>query len=599
MRKSPPLSVLENAREALRRLASKNLPPTPENYRMAFHEVLGQPDAPTFPADEFKALQAALPRKSTQQIHLARQLETAISEKSWDSFKDALIEFLANQGSTETPWPGLMRELLRQLDVPHAEVTAFQKKKALEHILATTSKADLLLTRIQSLVGSWTRNTEKNSQELASLILSAPPATNLGETAALPPEAEKMLSTDTQWQDGIPDLQSLIAQVLDNILAIVLRNNPELIREANEISVSVKAAQNTESLVGLSGRLKKLCYRTHFIAEDEAEVNVALLHLIQLIMDNISELVVEDQWVTGQIGMMRDLLLQPLDLRRLDEVERRLKDVIVKQGLLKKELTEANDRLKLMLAAFVDHLTNFSETTSVYHGKIEACAEKMSRANGVSELTEVLNEVMYETRMVQVDTARSRDELSLMQKRVQEAEQEVARLQSELSTTSKMIRHDPLTGALNRKGLDEALQKEVNRYQRQGGDLSIALLDIDNFKQINDDRGHAVGDAALVHLATVIQETVRSQDTLARYGGEEFVVLLPNTGTEAAVSIMTRVQRELTRKFFMANNDKVLITFSCGLVNVAQAEDPHEALQRADAAMYLAKRSGKNRVISA
>ena len=93
MRKSPPLSVLENAREALRRLASKNLPPTPENYRMAFHEVLGQPDVPTFPADEFKALQAALPRKSTQQIHLARQLETAISEKSWDSCKDALIEF--------------------------------------------------------------------------------------------------------------------------------------------------------------------------------------------------------------------------------------------------------------------------------------------------------------------------------------------------------------------------------------------------------------------------------------------------------------------------------------------------------------------------
>jgi len=599
MPKSPPLSAFEIAREALRRLALKKLLPIPENYRMVFHEISGQPVTLTFPEDEFKVLQAALPRKNAEQIHFARQLEAAISERSWDRLKDALLEFLANQSGAQTPWPELVRDLLRQLDISHAGVTAFQKKKALEHILATTSKPELLLTRIQSLVGSWTKNTEKNSQEFTDLVPAMATVATIEETAAMPPETGKILSTYTQWQDGISDLQSLIVQVLDNTLAIVLRNNPELIREANEISVAVRDAQNAESLAGLSGRLKKLCYRTHFIAEDEAEVNAALLHLVQLITDNISELVVEDQWVTGQINMMRDLLLQPLDLRRLNEVERRMKDVIVKQSLLKKELTEANDRLKLMLAAFVDHLTNFSETTSVYHGKIEVCAQKMSKANGISELTEVLNEVMHETRLVQIDTARSRDELSLMQNRVKEAEQEVARLKTELSTASQMVRHDPLTSTLNRKGLDEALQKEVDRQQRQGGTLSLALLDIDNFKQINDAQGHAVGDAALVHLVTVIQQAIRPQDTLARYGGEEFVVLLPDTAMDDAVSVMLRVQRELTRKFFMANNDKILITFSCGLVEVTQLESSYEALRRADAAMYLAKRSGKNRVISA
>lgn len=596
MPKSLPLSALEIARETLQCLALKKLLPTPENYRMVFHEISGQPATSTFPADELKALQVALPRKNAEQIHFSRQLEAAIFEKNWDSLKAALIELLANQGGAETPWPGLVRDLLWQLDVSHAEATVLQKKKALEHILATSCKPDLLFTRIQSLVGSWTKNTEKNHQEFTELL---PAAVTVEETAAMPPGKGKISPTHAHWQGDISDLQALIVQVLDNTLAIVLRNNPELIREVNEISVAVRGAQNAESLAGLSDRFKKLCYRIHFIAEDEAEVNTALFHLVQLITDNISELVVEDQWLTGQIGMMRDLLLQPLDLRRLDEVERRMKDVIFKQSLLKKELTEANDRLRLMLATFVDHLTNFSETTSVYHGKIEVYAKKISKAGDISEITKVLNEVMHETRLVQIDTARSRDELSLMQNRVQEAEQEVARLQNELSTTSKMVRHDPLTGALNRKGLDEALQKEVNRQQRQGGTLSLALLDIDNFKQINDVQGHAVGDAALVHLATVIQEAIRPQDTLARYGGEEFVVLLPSTGIDDAVSIMTRVQRELTRKFFMANNDKILITFSCGLVNVAQAEDPYEALCRADAAMYLAKRSGKNRVVSA
>lgn len=596
MPKSSPLSALEIARETLRRLVLKKLLPTPENYRMVFHEISGQPADSTFPADELKALQAALPRKNAEQIHFSRQLETAIFEKNWDSLKAALIELLANQGDAETPWPGLLRDLLWQLDVSHPEATVLQKKKALEHILATSPKPDLLFTRIQSLVGSWTKNTEKNYQAFTEL---PPAAVTVEKTAALPPEKGKISPTHTHWQGGISDLQTLIVQVLDNTLTIVLRNNPELIREIKEISAAVRGAQNAEALAGLSDRFKKLCYRIHFIAEDEAEVNTALFHLVQLITDNISELVVEDQWLTGQIGMMRDLLLQPLDLRQLDEVERRMKDVIFKQSLLKKELTEANDRLRLMLATFVDHLTNFSETTSVYHSKIEVYVKKISQADDISEITEVLNEVMHETRLVQIDTARSRDELSLMQNRVQEAEQEVARLKNELSTTSKMVRHDPLTGALNRKGLDEALKKEVNRQQRQGGTLSLALLDVDNFKQINDVQGHAVGDAALVHLATVIQEAIRPQDTFARYGGEEFVILLPNTGIDDAVSIMTRVQRELTRKFFMANNDKVLITFSCGLVNVAQAEDPYEALSRADAAMYLAKRSGKNRVISA
>jgi diguanylate cyclase len=596
MPKSSPLSALEIARETLRRLVLKKLLPTPENYRTVFHEVSGQPAVSTFPAEELKAVQVALPRKTAKQIHFSSQLDAAIFEKNWDSLKAALIELLANQDGAETPWAGLVRDLLRQLDVSHAEVTAFQKKKALEHILATTSKPDLLFTRIQSLVGSWAKNTEKNYQEFTEL---PPTAVTVEETAVMPPEKGKISPTHAHWQGGISDLQALIVQVLDNTLTIVLRNNPELIREIKEISAAVRGAQNAEALAGLSDRFKNLCYRIHFIAEDEAEVNTALFRLVQLITDNVSELVVEDQWLTGQIGMMRDLLLQPLDLRRLDEVERRMKDVIFKQSLLKKELTEANDRLRLMLVTFVDHLTNFSETTSVYHGKIEVCAKKISQADDISEITEVLNEVMHETRLVQMDTARSRDELSLMQNRVQEAEQEVARLKNELSTTSKLVRHDPLTGALNRKGLDEALQKEVSRQQRQGGTLSLALLDVDNFKQINDAQGHAVGDAALVHLATVIQEAIRPQDTLARYGGEEFVVLLPSTGIDDAVGIMTRVQRELTRKFFMANNDKVLITFSCGLVNVVQAEDPYEALSRADAAMYLAKRSGKNRVISA
>ena len=162
-----------------------------------------------------------------------------------------------------------------------------------------------------------------------------------------------------------------------------------------------------------------------------------------------------------------------------------------------------------------------------------------------------------------------------------------------------MLFRSALTGALNRKGMDEALESEVGRLRRQGGSLSLALLDIDNFKKLNDSLGHAAGDAALVHLTEVTHQAIRPQDTLARYGGEEFVVLLPNTPLEDGVSAMVRVQRELTRRFFLNNNDKVLITFSCGVAEMSGEETPYDTLKRADAAMYLAKRAGKNRVVPA
>jgi diguanylate cyclase len=168
-----------------------------------------------------------------------------------------------------------------------------------------------------------------------------------------------------------------------------------------------------------------------------------------------------------------------------------------------------------------------------------------------------------------------------------------------LDHISEVAHEDYLTGTLNRRGMDEALEREFNRADRYNTMLSIALMDIDHFKKINDNLGHTTGDEALIHFAQAIKDVMRTTDVLARYGGEEFIIILPTTGQEDAIKVITRVQRELTRNFFMHNNERVLITFSAGVAERIPGETAESLIPRADAALYQAKHTGRNRVLGA
>ncbi len=107
------------------------------------------------------------------------------------------------------------------------------------------------------------------------------------------------------------------------------------------------------------------------------------------------------------------------------------------------------------------------------------------------------------------------------------------------------------------------------------------------------------GDQALIHLTNVIKETLRPTDEVARYGGEEFIIIMSETGLEEAMATVTRLQRELTKKFFLHNNERKLITFSAGVALRIAHEASEDVIARADKAMYQAKKTGKNRVVAA
>jgi diguanylate cyclase (GGDEF)-like protein len=167
----------------------------------------------------------------------------------------------------------------------------------------------------------------------------------------------------------------------------------------------------------------------------------------------------------------------------------------------------------------------------------------------------------------------------------------VTELQSELAAQA---RTDPLTGALNRRAMEEAALRETARSIRFGHKLSMIVLDIDRFKHLNDTRGHAAGDRALQSLVSRIRAVLRQQDLLARTGGEEFAILLPETGELAAVAVAERVRRAVETLEVLFENEPISMTICAGVAQLDPARGWEKMMQTADAAMYEAKKHGRN-----
>lgn len=585
------------ARETLKLLASRRTAPTPDNYLKLYNEIAGIESSQEVGLEQI--LRKALHEAFHEDPALAREFagfERALGEHDWKGIEQGMMGLLRNRrNGKDTPWAPLIRNLLKEWETKRTGLTGSRKKESLERVLINfSSDAFVLHEKLQALVQRWMETPISIGIEAAEEASTA-----TGASPAVADGAAKV-ERGAKGEDIGAALRELVAQVLEDGLAGRLTQIPDLHEQVLKLAKMAREAADVFAIERLTKELKKFWFQLELRGEDDAKVLDGLFRLLRLLIDNISELVVDDgQWLHGQIAVVQEIISHPLDSRMLYDAERGLKEVIFKQGNLKHSLDEAKNTLKNMIATFVNRLGEMSDSTGGYHDKIEDYSVKLRKAEDINQMNAILGDILRDTKNMQSDIQRTRDELIEARREVEEAEGRVRQLEVELQQVSEKVREDQLTGALNRHGMEEVFHRELAHAERTGTPFCLALLDLDNFKRLNDTYGHQAGDAALVHLTKVIKDIVRPTDEVARYGGEEFIIVLPETSLDDGIHVVTRLQRELTKRFFLHNNERLLITFSAGVALRGKDEMPDSMIARADAALYKAKQAGKNRVFPA
>jgi len=215
--------------------------------------------------------------------------------------------------------------------------------------------------------------------------------------------------------------------------------------------------------------------------------------------------------------------------------------------------------------------------------------------DGLNEIRSRMNEHLARDRE---RVANGEDRLKLLSNRLKKMDEESTQLRAQVRLERDRAQRDALTGIPNRAAYDERLTTEISRRNRHGRRLSLAVIDIDKFKDVNDKLGHKAGDKVLKNVAEICAAIVRTSDFLARYGGEEFALVLPETALEQARLVAEKLRGEIAAKGFFYDSRRVPITVSIGVAEFASNETADEVFQRADRALYAAKERGRNRCVT-
>ncbi len=550
------------AKAALRRLAVAQQESTPENYARAWAQEASGAAAP--------ALAAA------------------------GSIANTSANTSANV--TAAQWAALIERLVRGVERGSRQWTAARRKDGLQRVL-DNSRSDLqrLHDRLRQLTSSWDGEGEDAGVETIADELSA----ELGAVTAASPLAAA-LPDRAASEAPLGDWPGLAASLEATVQAALPGDDPRARELADQLAALAQRIDGEGASAALVAELEQVCVPARRLLAQRHQLVDQLAALARELTAGLTELAEDDSWARGQAQAMQARLgpadsSAALSVRSVRATHDLLAQTRQQQQRLKGERDRARDALKTLVASLVAELGDLGGRTGRYGAQLDSYAGSIEQADSLDSLAGLVREMVQQSRTVQADVVSAgarlqagQDQAAQLSVRVRELEGDLRRLSEEVST-------DALTQVANRRGLAHAFEAESARHARDGATLAVALIDIDNFKKLNDSLGHSVGDEALKSLAARVRGALRPVDHVARFGGEEFVLLLPATDVVQAQEALTRLQRELTASLFMHEGRDVFVTFSGGVTAWRVGEAIDAAIERADEALYEAKRSGKNR----
>ena len=538
---SEPAPPAQLAKAALRRLALDRLAPTPENYAAAYQKEQG--GAPL----------AVLPPSAHDPAELSgAQLALLI---------DRIVQGLERGGRQ---W------------------TLACRKEGLRRVL-NGSRGDT--ARLQQHLGQLLKSWDSDGLGAPGLITAAADASPAVSPAAAPAAAE---AAAQPWNRVVASFDRAVRQ------ALPARDTAG--RElAEAIAQTTQRLQSTGATQELADELERLCGRADWVLQHREHLMDQLGALCIELTHSLAELAEDSSWAQGQSEAMCARLQDGLTARSVKSASELLRSTRDRQAELRVERNVARQALKSMIQNMLAELGELGQQTGRFQDNASRYADVVEAADSLESLAGVVREMVDEGRAVHAVVSQTRQRLNDEHRRATTLAQQVEQLEGELRRLSNEVSTDPLTQVANRRGLQQAFEVERARSDRTGAGLAVGLLDIDNFKRLNDELGHVVGDEALKSLAALVRDTLRPTDVVARYGGEEFVVLLADTRASEGQQVLTRLQRSLSVGLFMHEQKNVLVTFSAGVTEYRHGERVEDALERADQALYEAKRMGKNR----
>lgn len=601
------------AKAALQRLAQARLEPTPENYARAYAIEAGTESQAggngNGVPERVQQLMQRLVSLALPSGTMRQELQTALREQRYDELLRDVDKLLDSSG------PGAQAEalvlvierLVRGLERGGRHWTLARKKEGINRVLELgRSDSGKLVKRLGQLIASWEKDGEGSevetddeggtpSQFFADSAFAESGFAEISRTGQRETAPAPLLTIapaePTRWPE--------ISDELNGTVRHALRAAQAEATPADALMQELEAAQAELKTDGATPeraqQMASLCLRARHLLDHRRHLFDELGGLCRELSSSLVDLAEDDSWARGQAEAMSNTLEQGLSGRGVRTVSELLAGTRERQRTLRDERSRARDALKGLIQRMLSELGELGQHTDRFQSSVGRYAQAIEQADSLESLAGTVREMVEESRSVQGLVAQTQARLTLEHDRAAALTQRVDELEGELRRLSNEVHTDQLTQVANRRGLINAFGIEQAKAERESKRIALALLDIDNFKKLNDSLGHHAGDIALKSLAERTQASLRPGDMVARYGGEEFVLMLPDTPLDEAQAVLVRLQRSLSAALFNHDGKDVFVTFSAGVTLYRPGETLEVALDRADVALYEAKHTGKNR----